>query len=88
MKLLIDLPDCEDDGGIDVIWHKDSHIKINSCDHTVVISANEAGLKSLGEQMIYLSQCNIINGAHIHLDDFFCGSSLEGLDLIIEKRDF
>ena len=88
MKLLIELPDCEEDGGIDVIWHKGSYVKVDSYDNTVVISANEAGLKSLGEQMIYLSQSNIINGAHVHLDDFFCGSELEGLELIIEKHIF
>ena len=87
MKLLIELPDREGDGGIDVIWHKGSYVKIASCDHTVVISANESGLKSLGEQMIYLSQSNIINGAHVHLDDFFCDSSLDGLSLTIEKSN-
>lgn len=84
---MIELPDCDEDGGIDVIWHEGSYVKVDSYDNTVVISANNAGLRSLGEQMIYLSQSNIINGVHIHFDDFFCGSSLEGAELIIGKTD-
>ena len=40
MKLVIELPDYEDDG-IDVIWHEGSCVQVDVRDHSVYVLANE-----------------------------------------------
>lgn len=85
MKLTIDIPEYDGDG-IDVIWHKGSIIHLNCDKKVITLKANKEGLRSLGEQLLYLSQEKIQTGCHIHLDDFFCGSNLSGYYLTIEKQ--
>ena len=88
MKICIELPDYEaEEGGIDVIWHKGSCVEIDSTDEAVYICANKIGLRSLGEQMIYLAENDVAPGTHIHFDDFFCGKDLQGKSLVIGKTE-
>lgn len=70
MKYIIDIPEYDGDG-IDVIWHKDSLVNIRCDEGGITLEANGEGLRSLGEQLLYLSQEIIPSGSHIHLDDFF-----------------
>ncbi len=85
MKLTIEIPEYDGDG-IDVIWHKGSSVHVRFEDDVVVIKANGEGLRSLGEQLLYLAQEDVQKGCHIHLDDFFCGDGLTGCGLLLEKE--
>ena len=84
MKLTIDIPEYDGEG-IDVIWYKGSSVHVRCEDDFVVIEANREGLRSLGEQLLYLAQEDVQSGSHIHLDDFFCGHELTGYGLLLEK---
>lgn len=84
MKLTIEIPEYDGDA-IDVIWHKGSSVHVCCHENVVTIKANGEGLRSLGEQLLYLAQEDVRSGCHIHLDDFFCGDELTGNGLLIEK---
>lgn len=87
MKIILDLPDYDDEVGVDVFWREGSRIKVDLGDEEVCIFGNAEALRSLGEQMIYLSQKQVPNYSHVHFDEFFCGDSIKGLKFCIGKDE-
>ena len=67
---------------MNIEWKDGFHISVSVTDGTVTVSADEAGLLSLSEQLRSLASEN--PGAHIHYD---CFNSLEenSSEMIIEK---
>lgn len=84
MKVEIELEDYSKEEGIKLKWERGFNIKIERKGDEVLILANKAGLISLANHLLTLSQDEILEGAHIHLDE---NNSLEqsSLDVIIEK---
>ncbi len=84
MKLEIELEDYRKEMGIKLKWESGYSIKVEKTDNEVLILANKAGLISLANHLLTLSQDGITKGAHIHLDEY---NSLEedSVDIIIEK---
>ena len=69
---------------MDFKWEDGFAVNVAIQDGEVVLSANKAGLLSLANHLIALSECE--PGCHVHLDKY---NSLEedSVDLIIEKID-
>lgn len=69
---------------IELKWERGFKIKVEKNNNEVLISANKEGLISLANHLLTLSQDEIIEGAHIHLDEY---NSLEenSLGIVIEK---
>lgn len=69
---------------IELKWKRGFKIKVEKNNNEVLISANKEGLISLANHLLTLSQDEIIEGAHIHLDEY---NSLEenSLGIVIEK---
>lgn len=69
---------------IELKWERGFKIKVEKNNNEVLISANKEGLISLANHLLTLSQDEITEGAHIHLDEY---NSLEenSLDIVIEK---
>lgn len=84
MKVEIELEDYSKEEGIKLKWEKGFNIKVERAGDEILISANKAGLISLANHLLTLSQDEILEGTHIHLDEY---NSLEesSLDVIIEK---
>lgn len=86
-KVTIDVP-CFD-WSLHYNWTKNSQIKSlidkDSEGEEIILQCNREGLLSLANHLINLSQIEVPNGYHIHLDEF---NSLEAgsVSLIIEKR--
>lgn len=87
MKIVFELPDYDAKIGVDVFWHEGSRIKVDLGEEEVYIFGNAEALRSLGEQMIYLSQKQVPNYSHIHFDEFFCKNSITGLRFCIGKDE-
>ncbi|MBD5523586.1 MAG: hypothetical protein HDR04_04050 [Lachnospiraceae bacterium] len=84
MKVEIELEDYSKEEGLKLKWEKGFNIKVEREGDEVLISANKAGLISLANHLLTLSQDEVLEGTHIHLDKY---NSLEedSLDVIIEK---
>lgn len=69
---------------IELKWERGFKIKVEKNNNEVLISANKEGLISLANHLLTLSQDEITEGAHIHLDEY---NSLEenSLGIVIEK---
>ena len=84
MKVEIELEDYSKEEGLKLKWEKGFNIKVEREGDEVLITANKAGLISLANHLLTLSQDEVLEGTHIHLDKY---NSLEedSLDVIIEK---
>lgn len=84
MKIEVEIPDYVFEKDIKRVWERNFTIKAQIDDNTVIIKANEAGLKSLAKQLCTLAQPSVPIGSHLHYDD---SNSLEdgSCELIIEK---
>ena len=71
MERIVRLPDYTPQGGVRMIWEGDARITVKLGEHTpaIFINANEAGLVSLANLLLFLAQPNVPSGAHAHLDD-------------------
>ena len=80
MKIEVEIPEKD----IKRVWEHNFTIKAQIDDNTVIVKANEAGLKSLAKQLFTLAQSSVPIGSHLHYDD---SNSLEdgSCELIIEK---
>lgn len=69
---------------IELKWERGFKIKVEKNNNEVLISANKEGLISLANHLLTLSQDEITEGAHIHLDEY---NSLEenSLGIVIAK---
>ena len=84
MKVEIELEDYSKEEGIKLKWENGFNIRVEREGDEVLILANKAGLISLANHLLTLSQDEVLEGTHIHLDEY---NSLEenSLDIIIEK---
>lgn len=84
MKIEVEIPDYVFEKDIKRVWERNFTIKAQIDDNTVIVKANEAGLKSLAKQLFTLAQPSVPIGSHLHYDD---SNSLEdgSCELIIEK---
>lgn len=84
MKVEVEIEDYDREKGIQLKWEEGYSIKVESCNGQVVILGNRAGLISLANHLITLAQDGIVEGGHIHLDEY---NSLEkdSAELIIER---
>lgn len=84
MKVEIELEDYSKEEGIKLKWEKGFNIRVKREGDEVLILANKAGLISLANHLLTLSQDEVLERTHIHLDEY---NSLEenSLDVIIEK---
>ena len=85
MKITIDIPEYIEGDGVEYIWNENGELNIKCENNSVIILGNADGLRSLGEQCIYLSQ--IKKGNHIHIDEVLSeiqGGKING-ELVIEK---
>lgn len=73
---------------LDSVWEQNFTIKCYNEDHsTICIQANKEGLISLANILLKLSQDDVPEFSHVHLDENNClenGSN----ELIIVKKDF
>ena len=84
MKRIIEIPEYNPRWGIILNWSRDFEIKVATDGKQVHISGNPAGLESLANHLLNLTQDNVPEGTHIHLDHY---NSLEdnSAELIIER---
>jgi hypothetical protein len=85
MKMFnVSVPDYNSEKGFEYLWEADFYISTNFEDGSIKICANAAGLKSLANHLLNLSQDQVPNGYHLHLDEY---NSLEpgSNEVIIEK---
>jgi len=84
MLIEMNIPDYHKQKGIKTIW--DNNFIVESAIHgnSIVIRANEAGLRSLARHLLTLAQNEVPKGAHIHYDDL---NSLEdgSCEIVLEK---
>lgn len=68
------------------IWEEDFSIKCSIENNSVIIEANKGGLISLARHLLELSQENVPEYQHIHLDEY---NSLDNnsAEIIIVKRN-
>ena len=68
------------------IWEEDFSIKCSIENNSVIIEANKGGLISLARHLLELSQENVPEYKHIHLDEY---NSLDNnsAEIIIVKRN-
>ncbi len=85
MKIEIDLPDYNEENGIQMVWERGFIIDAQSNNESVVIRANKEGLISLAKQLLIIAQDQIPKGYHFHYDE---SNSLENgsCEIIIEKN--
>ena len=87
MIIKVDLPEYDDENGLDVFWEKNGKFKIDVSMEEVVLSANTEGLISFAKQMLYLAYNQLPQGSHIHYDSFFTGCNPEFCFIIEKKED-
>ncbi len=83
-EIKISIP--EYDNGVECVWEEGFKIKTSAPFDTLTIEANREGLISLARHLLHLSQGDVPNGSHFHLDEY---NSLEdgSLELIISKNE-
>ncbi|MDT3738230.1 MAG: hypothetical protein RO257_01875 [Candidatus Kapabacteria bacterium] len=83
-EVLVSLPLYDKFKGFEFYWEDDFKIFVEKDNMHVRLIANKAGLLSLANHLLNLSQDEYDSGYHIHLDQF---NSLEdgSTELIIEK---
>ena len=76
----------EYDDALELVWDDDFVIKTSTEYDATTIEANSAGLLSLARHLILLSQKEVPNGSHFHLDEH---NALEenSVELIICKNE-
>lgn len=84
MKLEIEIEEYSQEKGLQLKWESGFSIHVQNEDKAVVITGNKAGLISLARHLLTLAQDKVLEGAHIHFDEY---NALEdhSLDLIIQK---
>jgi hypothetical protein len=84
MEITLKLNPYNPSTGISLTWQEGFRIEAYSQNNQVLIRANRAGLESLANHFLNLSQHNVPEGSHIHFDS---GNSLEdgSSELIIER---
>lgn len=87
MKIEINIPEYKKQEGIKTIWDNDFIIESTIQGNSIVIKANEAGLRSLARHLLTLAQNEVPVGGHVHYDDL---NSLENgsCEIILEKLKF
>ncbi|WBM76129.1 Imm32 family immunity protein [Saprospira grandis] len=70
MKLEIEIPDYNKNVGIKYSWEDSFDIKVTVVNGEVQIAANPAGLRSLANHLLNLSQDSIPSGRHLHFDEY------------------
>lgn len=73
------------DNSLDFVWENNFKIKTSTENNTVTIEANSKGLLSLVRHLILLSQKEVPNGSHFHLDEFNLLED-DSVELIISKN--
>jgi hypothetical protein len=69
MRQTIEFPDYLPSRGVILDWENGYEITARmEIDGTIVITANRAGLISLGRHFLTLAQPGVPSGAHLHLD--------------------
>lgn len=83
-EIKIDIPEYDNSFGF--VWENNFKIKTSTEFDAITIEANSEGLLSLARHLILLSQKEVPNGSHFHLDEF---NSLENnsVELIISKNE-
>ena len=86
MEKIITYKSYTPENGFELTWEPNFEIKCETNGKVVKISANTAGLISLANHLVALSQKNVPNGYHLHLDS---SNSLEddSCELILLKND-
>jgi hypothetical protein len=84
MKLEINVPQYQTEEGIKTTWDNDFIFESVFQGNSIVIKANEAGLRSIARHLLTLAQYEVPAGCHIHYDDL---NSLEdgSFEIILEK---
>ncbi|MBO5778786.1 MAG: hypothetical protein J6R82_04375 [Clostridia bacterium] len=83
-EIKISIPEYAD--AVELMWERNFKIKTSMQYDTITIEANREGLLSLARHLILLSQKEVPDGSHVHLDEF---NSLEeeSVELLIAKND-
>lgn len=76
-------------GWMDVFWEENAKMDVRANHGVAEIIGNRKAFHSLAKQLLYYYINAISNGVHVHYSDFFCGTGLAGLELIIalEQQD-
>ncbi|MFC7668620.1 hypothetical protein ACFQT0_15530 [Hymenobacter humi] len=67
--MTIVIPEYSSSTGIRYLWSDGFEIKVEVVDNEVVITGNQAGLKSLATHLLTLAQDNVPSGCHVHYDE-------------------
>ena len=83
-NITLKIPKYTKEDGLQLEWEGDYFINIKTENNSIVLQANEAGLKSLAKHLLALSEHGVPDNTHIHFDEL---NSLElgSQELIIEK---
>lgn len=88
MKITIDIPDYDEDSGIDVIWEENAKYELKVFEDKVILLANTQGLTSIAKQMLYMAINNFpYKNAYIYFDSFFTKLDNIKHELFIMKDD-
>ena len=82
--ITLDIPEFKD-GRFKHSWEDNFKISVENNGEQIIIKANREGLISLAKQLLTLSEENVPEGMHFHLDEF---NSLEkgSVELVIERE--
>jgi hypothetical protein len=85
MEVKLNIPKYSQKNGMKYNWEPGFCIDVHYDDGVIVINANKAGLLSLANHLINLSQDEIPLNHHIHLDEY---NSLENgsKEVVIQKN--
>ena len=84
VELDIELGSYSVESGLRLVWQMGFELRVRAAAGEVVLSGNEAGLRSLAQHLLTLSQEHVPTGVHAHMEP---GLELEddSTALVIEK---
>lgn len=82
-ELILRIPAHDPEEGTTVYWGPESRCHIRVAGNAVCLQGNTAAFMDLARQLMELAASP--KGSHVHLDDFICGDSFTGCELIISK---
>lgn len=83
--IVLKIPKFSPEKGIQLEWEQDFFIRITEEDGTILLSANQQGLRSLAKHLLCLADSAAPINSHLHLDE--TNALSEGsIELILEKK--
>ena len=85
MEITVSVPDYDETTGLPDVWEDDSLLKVFIDNGDIVITGNNAGLRSLAGHLLALSQERVPDGCHLHFSSSY--GLVEASDQLILEKD-